>query len=149
MKRAKQVAAIPMRRGPSGALEVLLVTSRDTGRWVVPKGWTSKKLKDRKAALREAEEEAGVTGKISVKPIGTFTYLKRGEATFSRVAVLAFVLWVTEEQDVWPEAEERKRKWVSPRIAAKLVQEPQLSALIRGLGRTPPHIPTQKGRKRT
>ena len=67
MDEAKQVAALPVRRGEDGSLEVLLVTSRETGRWVIPKGWPSKRLSDREAAAREARQEAGVTGTIKNK----------------------------------------------------------------------------------
>ncbi|MGB7917572.1 MAG: NUDIX domain-containing protein, partial [Rhodomicrobium sp.] len=64
MNARRQVAALPLRLAKNGAIEILLVTSRDTGRWIIPKGWTSKRIKDCKAAAREAREEAGVKGKI-------------------------------------------------------------------------------------
>jgi 8-oxo-dGTP pyrophosphatase MutT (NUDIX family) len=66
-----------LRRSKNSALEVLLITSRDTGRWIVPKGWPSKGLKDHKMAAREAEEEAGAVGDITSDPAGSFVYLKR------------------------------------------------------------------------
>src|SRR3974390_952808 len=74
MVARRQVAALPLRRTKSGALEVLLVTSRGTGRWIIPKGWPSKRLRDRKAAAREAREEAGVKGKILPKARGLISW---------------------------------------------------------------------------
>jgi 8-oxo-dGTP pyrophosphatase MutT (NUDIX family) len=67
MITSKQVAVLPVRRVKSGAFEILLVTSRSTGRWIIPKGWPSKRLKDHRAAAREAKDEAGVEGKIKRK----------------------------------------------------------------------------------
>ena len=67
MTAHRQVAALPLRRSKKGALEILLVTSRTTGRWIIPKGWPSKRIKDHKAAAREARQEGGVKGKIKPK----------------------------------------------------------------------------------
>ena len=75
-RRALQVAALPIMIGKDGQAYILLVTSRETKRWVIPKGWPSKKLSDPKAAAREASEEAGVTGKVDRKLVGTYTYRK-------------------------------------------------------------------------
>ena len=77
MQHKKQVAALPVRRTPSGALRVLLVTSRETRRMVIPKGWPWRGVKDYKAAAEEAREEAGILGKTRKKPIGSYTYFKR------------------------------------------------------------------------
>ncbi len=79
MKRTRwtaQVAALPIGFGRDGLVYILLVTSRETKRWVIPKGWPSRKMSDPNAAAREAREEAGVTGKIGRKPIGTYSYRK-------------------------------------------------------------------------
>jgi 8-oxo-dGTP pyrophosphatase MutT (NUDIX family) len=70
MTLPKQVAALPLRKKRDKTLEVLLVSSRDTGRWVIPKGWPSKRMSDSAAAAREAKQEAGVTGKISKRIYG-------------------------------------------------------------------------------
>jgi 8-oxo-dGTP pyrophosphatase MutT (NUDIX family) len=68
----RQVAALSIRITDDGEINVLLVSSRETRRWVIPKGWPSKKISDAKAAAREAREEAGVTGKVYRKPVGDF-----------------------------------------------------------------------------
>ena len=131
MKRRRQVAALPLRRSKNGALEVLLITSRDTGRWIVPKGWPSKGLKDHKMAAREAEEEAGVVGKITPDPAGTFVYLKRLTAKSVEVEVSLFVLRVRREMDRWREKKSRTRRWFGLKEAARRVQEPELQAHIK------------------
>jgi 8-oxo-dGTP pyrophosphatase MutT (NUDIX family) len=71
-----QYGALPYRFTPHAALEILLVTTRQTRRWIIPKGWPIKGLRPAKSAAREAFEEAGVRGKISAKPLGLFTYEK-------------------------------------------------------------------------
>src|SRR5450755_5016864 len=81
-----QYAALPFRQSRASRTEVLLVTSRDTGRWIIPKGWPIKRKAPHVAAAREAREEAGVVGKISRRPIGWFSYekrLKRGIIVFA------------------------------------------------------------------
>jgi 8-oxo-dGTP pyrophosphatase MutT (NUDIX family) len=71
-----QCGALPYRFTSDAALEILLVTTRQTRRWIIPKGWPIKGLRPAKSAAREAFEEAGVRGKISAKPLGLFSYEK-------------------------------------------------------------------------
>lgn len=133
MDAGKQVAALPVRKGVDGSLEVLLVTSRETGRWVIPKGWPSKRLKDRDAAAREAREEAGVTGKINGKPIGAYRYRKVEPAGSRLLDVTVYLLKVIREKKSWPERDQRQRTWFKPEVAARRVREPALRDLIRAL----------------
>ncbi|MFM9942349.1 MAG: NUDIX hydrolase [Hyphomicrobiaceae bacterium] len=126
----RQIAAIPTRRSASGAIEVLLVTSRETQRWVIPKGWPMPGLSDRDAAIEEAWEEAGVQGTASSKIIGTFTYDKRRQNDVVPVVVEVYLLVVTEIAEDWPEAAERQRAWYAPVDAARLVHEPELQVLL-------------------
>ena len=135
MGKKYQVAAIPFRRTPSGAVEVLLVTSRRTRRWVVPKGWPWRKTGDHDAAAGEAWEEAGIKGRVRKKSIGTFEYPKLDARKPGLLEVKAFLLEVAEEAAKWPEAKERRRKWFRPRRAALLVAEPGLKKLLRDLSR--------------
>ena len=67
----EQVGALIVRRR-RGSCEVMLITSRDTGRWIVPKGWPMRGKPDDEAAAQEAFEEAGVEGEISRDPVGSF-----------------------------------------------------------------------------
>ncbi len=137
MQNKKQVAALPIRRTPSGALRVLLVTSRETRRMVIPKGWPWRGVKDYKAAAEEAREEAGILGKTRKKAIGSYTYSKRRPNGDVAVRVKVFLLEVEEELSVWPESKERERVWYTLDQAATLVAEPELAELILSLESVP------------
>ena len=128
-----QYAALPYRTDKQGRLEILLVTSRETQRWVIPKGWPMKRRSARKAAEREALEEAGVRGAVSKLAVGEYAYVKRGPAGQEwpcRVDV--FALAVLKEKPVWREHRQRMRRWFSAEAAAEAVEEAELKALIRG-----------------
>jgi len=130
---AKQVAALPIRRDPTGNLEVMLITSRETRRWVIPKGWPWPDREDHQAAAEEALEEAGVTGRASRKSLGTYSYYKRKSDVEIAVCVSVYLLRVTNELDTWRERKQRKRTWVPIDQAATMVLEPGLSRLMRRL----------------
>lgn len=129
-ERIRQVAAIPFRRNAHGDIEVMLVTSRTTQRFIVPKGWPMKGKSGRKAATIEAMEEAGVLGKTLKQPAGTYSYWKRLANNFIRVDVIVYLLEVTEELANWQEAKRRQRAWLAPADAAMLIDEPDLSTLV-------------------
>jgi 8-oxo-dGTP pyrophosphatase MutT (NUDIX family) len=133
MDSLKQVAAMPVRKGNGGGIEILLVTSRETGRWVIPKGWPSRRMKDSAAAAREAKEEAGVTGKIARKPFGIYRYRKLDGEISHIVDVSVFLLKVKKERKRWSEQAERQRAWFPLEIASRRVREPKLKLLILGL----------------
>jgi 8-oxo-dGTP pyrophosphatase MutT (NUDIX family) len=126
---AMQVAALPYRVGER--LEVLLVTSRDTGRWVLPKGWPMKGKAPHEAAAREALEEAGVTGRIETRAIGAYAYAKQlGNGAALDCLVQVFPMVVERQLARWPEMGERIGQWFSTHDAAQAVNEPALAALI-------------------
>jgi ADP-ribose pyrophosphatase YjhB (NUDIX family) len=129
-ERIRQVAAIPFRVNASGEIEVMLVTSRTTVRFIVPKGWPMKGKSGRRAATIEAQEEAGVLGKTQKEPAGAYSYWKRLANRFVRVDVIVYLLEVTEELANWPEAKRRQRAWLAPADAAMLIDEPDLSTLV-------------------
>jgi 8-oxo-dGTP pyrophosphatase MutT (NUDIX family) len=128
----RQYGAVPYRIGEGGHLEVMLVTSRETRRWVVPKGWPMKRRTPAEAAAREAFEEAGVLGEVGEAPLGTYSYLKafKGDLWF-RCEVQVFPLEVRQARERWPEAAQRTRRWFTPAEAAEAVNEPELQRLIR------------------
>jgi 8-oxo-dGTP pyrophosphatase MutT (NUDIX family) len=134
---SRQVGALCFRRAEDGRTQILLVTSRGTGRWVIPKGWPSKQLKDHQAAAREAEQEAGVCGSIRLQPIGNYTYLKQDGTTLRSLQVAVFALAVSRVRRDWRERGERQRAWFSVEQAADEVGEPELRKLIRSLDRSP------------
>ncbi|WP_347267422.1 NUDIX hydrolase [Paracoccus sp. (in: a-proteobacteria)] len=117
-----------------GSGEVLLVTSRDTGRWVLPKGWPMPGRSLADAARQEAWEEAGVLGEIGQAEIGRFHYDKMQERGFAiPVEVRLFPLRVERLEDAFPEAGERRRRWFRPAEAALVVAEPGLQQILRAL----------------
>jgi 8-oxo-dGTP pyrophosphatase MutT (NUDIX family) len=109
----------------------MLLTSRETKRFIIPKGWPSDPKKSWKAAAVEAREEAGLVGKIKHRPLGQYTYWKRLHDHFVLVEVDVFPLKVEKRLKHWPEQGERTTKWLSVEDAALLVDEPQLVSLIR------------------
>ncbi len=126
-----QVAALCFRRTKSGH-KILLVTSRDTGRWVIPKGWTMRNRTEWQAAAREAYEEAGIRGVIGEESVGHFTYSKwLGKGRLVPCMVRVYPLLVREMLTTYPETGQRRVKWFTPGRAAKKVNEPKLAALIR------------------
>ncbi|HWD29105.1 MAG TPA: NUDIX hydrolase [Rhizomicrobium sp.] len=128
------MAALPYRVTPEGAVEILLITSRRTHRWIVPKGWTMEGLSAASAAAREAFEEAGVSGEIASEPLGVFHYLKEKHGTAIPCRVSLFPLKVARQHRAWPERDARDVKWLPAEEAAALVGEPELRRLILKFG---------------
>jgi 8-oxo-dGTP pyrophosphatase MutT (NUDIX family) len=127
-----QYAALPYRSVGKSGTEVMLVTSRGTRRWIIPKGWPQQGKAPHHSAAREAFEEAGVVGVVKPKPLGTFAYrkrLKNGASILCKVKV--YPLEVVRQSDQWPERQQRKTRWLSVKEAAEAVQEPKLSKIIR------------------
>ncbi|SFR81839.1 DUF47 family protein [Sphingomonas jatrophae] len=131
----RQIAALPYRSIdplPGGVVQVMLVTSRGTKRWVIPKGNQPAGLAPHAAAGMEAEEEAGVCGPVCPTPLGSFRYRKRrGSGASLMVDVDVFPLAVTREMPTWKEQHERERRWFTLAEAAEAVDEPDLRAMIR------------------
>ncbi|MGY5801090.1 NUDIX hydrolase [Rhizobium hainanense] len=128
----EQYAAICYRRMPEcDDAEMLVVTSRESGRWVVPKGWPIKGKKPHEVAAIEAYEEAGVRGKVRKKPFGYFTYLKQ-LADGNRVPCIVelHLLEVDQTFQDFPERGQRRVEWVSFIEAANRVREPELKGLL-------------------
>jgi 8-oxo-dGTP pyrophosphatase MutT (NUDIX family) len=136
-KVSTQHGALPFAlRG--GELFVLLITTRESGRWLIPKGWPEKGLAPHEVAAHEAFEEAGMVGIVGQHPVGSFEYLKRMDAkTTKRCRVMVFPLQVEQELDEWPEKHERTREWVRPAVAAERINEPELAALILAFAKPP------------
>lgn len=136
----RQVAALCWREpasAPGSAPEVLLISSRGTGRWILPKGWPIRGLDLPRSALQEAWEEAGVIPvDAPAVPVGRFASRKvsdSGLAEPSEVAV--FSAQVLALADDYPELGQRTRRWASPAEAAELVDEAGLAELILEFGR--------------
>ena len=121
----KQSAVVPYRLNGS-ELEILLITSIRKGRWIVPKGVVDLGTTARDSAVKEAFEEAGIKGRMSEKPFGEYSYEKWG----GTCRVQLFLLEVETVLDVWPEAEERRREWMTVEEAARRVKEDELKQLL-------------------
>lgn len=135
-----QYAALCWRKGEAG-VEILLITSRDTGRWVIPKGWPMAGLSPEAAAAQEAWEEAGVEGVMNPVSLGRYGYHKALAGDVSvPCAVAVYGMRVQRLADKFPEMKERRREWFAPEIAAGLVNEPELARMIQGF------IPPREGR---
>lgn len=113
-------------------VQVLVISSRGTGRWILPKGWPMDGKTPAQAALQEAWEEAGVIGKVVSAPLGLYSYQKVQDHAhdFPCIAVVYAVKVKSLSKD-FPEAGERRVKWVGRKKAAQLVDEPELSQILR------------------
>lgn len=112
-------------------MEVALITSRETGRWVIPKGWPMAKKKPHAAAAREALEEAGLVGEGGREPIGSYAYDKRlRDGTVVRCHVAVFPLAVTKQRKRFRERGMRSLCWMSGAEAAEAVVEPELKDIF-------------------
>lgn len=130
-EEGEQCAALPFRMGKKGQPEIMLITSRETKRWIIPKGWPMKGKSDPEAAQQEAFEEAGIKGKIGTRKIGSYHYLKlRSDRDPVLCEVSVFPLKVKDEAKKWPEKDERCRQWFSFTEAADLVDEDGLKKLL-------------------
>jgi len=116
-------------------VRVLLVTSRENKRWVIPKGNPPAGMTGHGAAALEAEEEAGVCGLVCPTPLGSYRYRKRRSNGASLMFdVDVFPLAVNRELDSWKEQSQRERRWFSLPEAAAAVDEADLRDLIRSFG---------------
>jgi 8-oxo-dGTP pyrophosphatase MutT (NUDIX family) len=111
-------------------VQFCLVTSRRSGRWIVPKGWPMNGQTPMDAAATEAFEEAGVRGKIEPRPIGVFSYYKVHSKNELPCIAVVYPLKVKKVFRTWPERKERNRKWLSRKKAAALVDDAELSQII-------------------
>lgn len=130
LKPREQIAALPVRRLAEGGFEVLLVTSRETRRWIIPKGWPERGLKGYETAALEAYEEAGIVGAISKRAVGTFRYVKRLADKDVLCEVKVYLLEVEKQAETWREQGQRDFEWVAPEVAADRVEEPGLRSLL-------------------
>lgn len=130
-----QYGVIPVRRTSDGAVEILLITSRETRRWVVPRGNPIPGKSPAESAAQEAFEEAGIVGEVEPDTIGSYVYDKRRRlGSVVPALVHLFRMRVAEERDDWPEKGQRERRWFAAEEAAAAVHEDELARLIRSTG---------------
>lgn len=127
----------------NGKVQVLLVTSRRSKRWIMPKGWPMEGKSPAMAAAQEAWEEAGARGKVSEVALGAYSYAKVDPDRDPMPCIaLLFPLKVKTLEAIYPEHRERRRKWVSRKKAAKMVEAPDLAKLILDFDARPKKIKT-------
>ncbi len=129
---------------------MLLLTSRETKRWVIPKGWPMKDRKPSEAAAQEALEEAGIVGRADKKPFGRFTYFKRQTDHFDVCDVDVYLLRFISQREAWREMGQRETRWCGLLEASELVEEPGLAKLLIdlhaiGIGQTKDRKPASRG----
>ena len=124
-----QLAALCYRY-KGGKLQICLITTRGSGRWIMPRGWPMHKLTPAQGAAIEAYEEAGLTGTMHPNSIGAYSYDKPLDDSVTPVMVMVYALHVTDAAKTWPEKKQRKRAWMSPKQAAAKLQEPGLRQIV-------------------
>lgn len=127
----KQFGVLPLIKGNDGIWRVILITSRDSGRWTIPKGNPIKGLKPHQAAAQEAEEEAGLVGDVSKDPVGAYEFFKRRSGNFELANVTVFSLKVKRQLPSFKEKGVRKIEAFLPADAEEAVNEPGLKSIIR------------------
>ncbi|HYD37875.1 MAG TPA: NUDIX hydrolase [Allosphingosinicella sp.] len=129
-----QYGVVPLRRSADGAVEVMLITSRETRRWVVPRGNPIPGRSPVESAVQEAWEEAGIEGSVDTEPLGLYVYDKRRRSGAMEPAeVRLFRMRVAREHEAWPERWQRERRWFTPDEAASAVAERELAEIIRAV----------------
>lgn len=111
-------------------LKICIITSRKTKRWILPKGWPMHKMTPAQAAATEAWEEAGLKGRAIDRCLGVYAYVKPLTRGTAPVIVMVYPLAVDDIAKDWPEAHQRKRKWLSPKKAARRLAEPELRRIV-------------------
>ena len=111
-------------------LQVCLITRRTRKRWIIPKGWPMNGQTPANAAATEAFEEAGVSGEVFDLCLGVYSHSKPQKVDNAPIITMVYPLHVTHVHSKWPEKHERRRKWLSPRKAAKKLSEPALKEIV-------------------
>ncbi len=124
-----QVAALCYRI-KNDELQVCLITARETGRWIIPRGWPMHKQTPAQSAAIEAIEEAGVEGRVHPMSIGAYSYEKPIDGVKTPIMVSVFAIELTKKHKSWPERADRKRKWMTTKKAAKKLSDPGLQQIV-------------------
>lgn len=125
-----QFAALPFRIVDDG-VQILLVTSRRSKRWILPKGWPENGMTPAESAAKEAWEEAGVMGQPYDMCLGVYSFEKAYNALELPVMGLVFPLKVKQVKRSYPESNQRRRQWFSPKKAASAVEPAELKRILK------------------
>jgi 8-oxo-dGTP pyrophosphatase MutT (NUDIX family) len=136
----KQYAALPFRFRHADLVEILLITTRRKGRWIIPKGWPKLRLPRHQTAAEEAFEEAGLTGRVRSRQVGSFRTRKRMGDRKVKCEIEVFPLAVTDQHRSWPEKGERRRRWMPLNKAAQVVRKKGLRRMLVSLHKNPSRL---------
>ncbi len=126
-----QAAVIAFREDAEGQLEVLLIRRPDQRKWRIPKGIVEPGISLEDTARDEAVEEAGIVGRLSVQPVGYYSFKKWGGICH----VSVFLMRVTDVHAEYPEKDNRMRRWFPPATAAQIARRKKVRKLIAELPR--------------
>jgi len=121
-----QSAVIPYRKNDDGSIEIMLVTTKE-GNWTIPKGIIEDDLSPRASAAKEALEEAGISGKVKKKKVGTYSYKKWGE----NYCVKVYMMKVKMVHSKWDEEHFRERLWIPLKKVSKFINHENLLSIIK------------------
>ena len=130
-KEIRQVGALCFQIIPKENPKVLLITSRRSQRWIIPKGWPIKGLKSYKVAEQEAFEEAGASGTAFDFCLGSYSYIKKLDQGLRKCVVYVYPLKVENLISDYDEAHERSRRWINISNATELLSEPELKDILK------------------
>ncbi len=135
IRKARQVAALPWRLAPDGGLEFLLVTSRTSKHWLLPKGWPIPGKSGLESALQEAFEEAGIQARGPDAPIGRYAFIKvLHDGTELPCTMAVYAVGDVEELGEWPERLQRDRMWFTQAEAVSIAFDFNLSLFLSSVG---------------
>ena len=119
MARVRRQAAVIPYRIRRARVEVALVTTSTGKGWIVPKGSIDDGERPRDAAIREADEEAGLRGIVARKPLGRYLHVNGS----GRFRVVVYLMRVTRVRQRWLEDKMRRRRWMRIPDAAACLRE--------------------------
>jgi len=125
MRIYKQSGAIPYFI-ENEIIKYVLITS-NSGNWIFPKGLIEFGMKPWQSALKEAEEEAGISGEVFMDVVATYEYKKWG----GLCQVDMYLLKITEIYDTWDEKMFRKRKICTFKHASQIIHGKVKDVLIK------------------
>ncbi|RPB28002.1 hypothetical protein L211DRAFT_768887, partial [Terfezia boudieri ATCC MYA-4762] len=117
--------------------KILVVESTQRkNHWVLPKGgFETDEATPEDAALREAWEEAGITGRIT-RALGEIPDPRINASISNNSLFMFFEVDVEREEARWPEMQKRMRRWLTFDEATKCFQQMGRPELLEAVKRS-------------